>query len=64
MTCSKFVTTPEYASRLQDRLQREQQLTDDARERGWDREVERHRRVAERLRCLLRELGEPDFPID
>lgn len=64
LTCSKFVTTPEYAPRLHDRMRREADLIADARERGWDREAERHQRVAERLRCLLRELGEPDFPVD
>lgn len=28
--------------------------------RGWDREVERHQRTAERFRALLEELGEPE----
>ncbi|MFC4945841.1 site-specific integrase [Pseudonocardia sp. GCM10023141] len=61
-TCSKFVTTPDYAPRLRERLQVEQQLIADAADRGWTREVERHERVATRVRCLLDELGEPARP--
>lgn len=65
LTCAKFVTTPQYAPRLRDRLCVERQLADDARQRGWDREVDRHERVAGRLRGLLTELGEPcDTPDD
>jgi hypothetical protein len=60
LNCSKFVTTPAYADRLRDRITIEHQLAADAQERGWGREVERHERTAERLRCLLRELGKPD----
>lgn len=59
LTCSKFVTTPAYASRLRARIRTERELTADAEERNWPREVERHRRIAERLLCLLTELGEP-----
>jgi hypothetical protein len=58
LNCAKFVTTPQYSPRLRGRLDVELQLVADARERGWDREVERHQRIAERLRCLLRDLGE------
>ena len=57
--CAKFVTTPEYAPRLRERLWTEDQLAVDARERGWLREVERHHRIGDRLRHLLDELGEP-----
>jgi hypothetical protein len=53
-----FVTTPQYAPRLRERLCPEEQLADDARERGWEREVHRHQRVAERIHGLA-ELGEP-----
>jgi hypothetical protein len=60
LTCAKFVTTPQYATRLRERLCLEEQLADDARERGWEREVHRHQRVAERIHGLLAELGEPD----
>jgi len=59
LTCSKFLTTTRYAPRLRERLCVEQQLTADAQARGWAREVERHRRTAERIRQLLDELGEP-----
>lgn len=56
LTCSKFVTTPQYVPRLQDRLRIEDQLIADATERGWAREVERHRCTADRIRALLDEL--------
>lgn len=58
LTCAKFVTTPEYAPRLQARLEVEQQRVHDADERGWTREVERHTSIAGRLRELLNDLGE------
>ena len=48
------------APRLRERLCLEEQLTQDAATRGWDREVERHQRTVERLRQLLSELGEPE----
>lgn len=59
LTCAKFVTTPEYAPRLRNRLCVEEQLALDAEERGWGREVERHQRTAERICALLDDLGEP-----
>lgn len=64
LTCAKFVTTPQYAPRLRERLCVEEQLALDAEERGWGREVERHQRLAERICNLLDELGEPhaDLP--
>jgi hypothetical protein len=40
----------------------EEQLIADATERGWAREVERHRCTAERIRTLLAELTEPRPP--
>ncbi|MGP3963422.1 DUF4158 domain-containing protein [Nonomuraea sp. 3N208] len=58
LTCAKFVTTPEYAPRLRARLEVEQQLIQDADERGWTREVERHQAVVRRLEALLAELGQ------
>ncbi|MEV1005703.1 site-specific integrase [Nonomuraea sp. NPDC050202] len=58
LTCAKFVTTPDYTPRLQARLEVEQQLVQDADERGWTREVERHTAVARRLQALLTDLGE------
>jgi hypothetical protein len=58
LTCAKFVTTPQYAPRLRERLCLERQLADDAREHGWEREIDRHRRTADRISSLLAELGE------
>jgi len=63
LTCAKFVTTPQYAPRLRERLFLERQLEDDARERGWEREVDRHQRAADRLRGLLSDLGSPCDPL-
>ncbi len=59
LTCAKFVTTPDYAPRLRTRRETELHLADDAEQRGWPREVDRHRRTAARLANLLDELGEP-----
>jgi hypothetical protein len=58
LTCPKFVTTPDYIPRLEDRLTTEEALVADATERGWPREVERHQCAADRIRDLLAELGE------
>lgn len=62
LTCPKFVTTPQYIPRLEERLRTEEQLIADATERGWAREIERHRCTAERIRSLLDELDQPDQP--
>ena len=51
-----------FAPRLRERLRLDSQLADDAGERGWEREVDRHQRIAERIRGLLTELGEPSDP--
>jgi integrase len=59
LTCAKFVTTPDYAPRLRTRRDTELRLADDAADRGWAREVDRHRCTAARLAHLLDELGEP-----
>ncbi len=62
LTCAKFVTTPDYAPRLKARLDIEQQLVQDAAERGWTREAERHTAIARRLSGLLADLGEQAGP--
>ncbi|MFE7216825.1 tyrosine-type recombinase/integrase [Streptomyces sp. NPDC057611] len=62
LRCSKFLTTSEYAPRLRSRLAREQQLAQDAVERGWPREVERHNAIADRIRGLLADLGASTEP--
>jgi len=59
LTCAKFVTTPEYAPRLRRRRKREEELIEDARNHGWEREVERHKCTVKRIEALLSELGEP-----
>jgi len=58
LTCSKFLTTSDYAPRLRARLAVEQQLIDDAVARGWEREIERHTATQQRLQQLLSELGD------
>ncbi len=59
LSCAKFVTTSEYAPRLRRRRTRELGLIEDARSRGWQREVERHHCTVERIEQLLADLGEP-----
>jgi integrase len=56
-TCSRFVTTPAYAPRLRERHQLELTLVEDAQSRGWAREAERHRCIAERIGKLLADMG-------
>ena len=68
LTCSKFLTTSDYAPRLHARLAVEQQLVDDATTRGWEREVQRHTATKTRIRQLLTELrcappDRLDFPV-
>ena len=58
LSCSRFVTTPAYAPRLRERRALELTLADDARERAWPREVERHGGIARRIEQLLTDLGE------
>jgi integrase len=58
LTCSKFITTPEYAPRLRERREREIALAADAQVRGFEREVERHECTRKRIEQLLSELGE------
>jgi hypothetical protein len=57
MTCAKFFTTAEHAPRIRRRWHREQELINDALERGWQREGERHEALARRCVDLLAELG-------
>ncbi|MEV2226760.1 tyrosine-type recombinase/integrase [Nocardia vinacea] len=56
LTCSKLLTTTEYAPRLKDRLCLEHTLAEDAASRRWPREAERHNAIATRLETLLTEL--------
>jgi len=59
LRCSKFFTTSEYAPRLRERLARQRELIQDATERNWPREIERHEATSRRIRELLSHLGEP-----
>ena len=59
LTCAKCVTTPAYAPRLRRRRRIEQELVEDARQHGWQREVERHQCTIRRIEQLLADLGEP-----
>jgi len=59
LTCAKFVTSPAYAPRLRRRRRIEQELVEDARTHGWQREMERHQCTIRRLEQLLTDLGEP-----
>lgn len=60
LACSKFLTTSDYAPQLRARLQLEDQLIDDARTRGWTREVERHQATQRRIEALLGQLNTGD----
>ena len=62
LSCAKFVTTKAYAGRLQERRKLELVLAEDARERGWSKEVERHQSTASRIERLLKDLGEEADP--
>jgi integrase len=56
LSCAKFVTTPAYAPRLQERRKLELVLADDAAARGWAQERSRHMAVAARIDQLLKDL--------
>lgn len=58
LSCAKFVTTPEYVPRLRERREREIAMAEDARQRGFAREVERHECIRQRIEQLLVELGQ------
>lgn len=59
LSCAKFVTSSAYAPRLRRRRALELALAEEATSRDWQREVERHRRIAARIEGLLCELHEP-----
>jgi len=59
LTCSKFLTTNDYAPRLRARLMVEQQLIDDATARGWPREIDRHEASKRRIEQLIADLEQP-----
>jgi integrase len=57
LSCAKFITTPAYIPRLQERHKVETGLARRASDRSWTREAERHQAVAQRIASLLHELG-------
>src|SRR5207245_8249117 len=59
LTCTKFVTTPQYAPRLRRRRHIQQALTHDAAAHGWLRDIERYQCTIVLLERLLHALGEP-----
>jgi hypothetical protein len=56
--CDNYVPAPEFATTLQDQLTDVQTLRDDARNRGWTSEMNRHQHLIERLQTHL---GRIDF---
>lgn len=56
LNCAKFVTTREYLPRLEARREREVELAEDAQQRGWPREVERHQCAIRRIDHFIKEL--------
>lgn len=55
--CSKFVTTTEHIPLLKEKYETELQLITDAKDRNWDREIQRHERVSDRIKDILKDLG-------
>lgn len=56
LNCAKFVTTPAYVPRLQERRKLELVLAEDAAARGWAHERSRHMAVMARIDQLLKDL--------
>ncbi len=55
--CPKFVTTKSHLPRLEEKYQIELQLLEDAQQRGWQKEIDRHSNVANRVKQIIRDLG-------
>ena len=55
--CVKFVASRENIPALTDKYNTEVKLIVDAKERGWNKEVTRHEKVADRVKEILSELG-------
>ncbi|MQB02308.1 MAG: hypothetical protein GEU78_19115, partial [Actinobacteria bacterium] len=58
-TCPNFATAPEFARALRAQLADVNALRDDADDRGWTSEVQRHQRVAQRIHGHLNKLPSP-----
>ncbi|MBF6613867.1 MAG: tyrosine-type recombinase/integrase [Chloroflexi bacterium] len=57
--CSRFITSPERAPRLRERLRIELTLAEEAQAAGNEKEAERHRHYALRFERYLLNMGEP-----
>lgn len=57
LTCPKFVTTKKYETVLSEQLSMVEKLIEDAKNRGWDREVEHQSNIANRLQELLSQIN-------
>lgn len=55
--CPKFVTTREHLPRLMEKHSIEIQLIEDAEKKGWQKEIDRHTNVSQRVRQIIRDLG-------
>jgi integrase len=55
--CPKFVTTSDHLPRLIEKYNVELQLIEDAKEREWGKEIDRHTNVAQRVKQIIRDLG-------
>jgi len=55
--CPKFVTTQNHLPTLIDKYNTELKLIEDAENRGWEREIERHTHVMQRVKRLIQDLG-------
>jgi len=51
--CDNYIPAPEFAPALQDQLADVHTLRDDADQRGWNTEVDRHQQLIDRLQTHL-----------
>ncbi len=51
--CDNYIPAPEFGPALQGQLADVHTLCDDAEQRGWDAEVNRHQQLIERLQIHL-----------
>ena len=56
LTCPKFTTSSAFAPVLKQQLELTEKLVEDAKNRGWDREVEHQTNIALRLKEILSQL--------
>ncbi|KJS86528.1 MAG: hypothetical protein JM58_06760 [Peptococcaceae bacterium BICA1-8] len=57
LTCPKFTTSKAFIPVLSQQLEMTEKLVEDAKERGWDREVEHQTNIAARLKEILSEFN-------